>query len=204
VTPVTAPAGHGSARGSWYALDQSGGRPRERLAARTPMTWKGGAHLPSFDVVSEVNFHEVGNALDQATKEVTTRFDLKSSGSRLERTDNVINLASDSDFHLEQVVQVLMGKLAKRGVDLKCLKTDKPVPSGKEVRQTITVRHGIESAMGKEIVKTVKDSKIKVQASIQEDKVRVTGKKRDDLQAVIALLKQQDFGLPLQFSNFRD
>ena len=160
--------------------------------------------MPSFDVVSEVNMHEVTNALDQANKEVTQRFDLKASGSKCEQADNIITVVSDSDFHLEQVVQVLMQKLAARKVNLKSIKQGDPVESGKEVRQQLTIQQGIETEIGKKIIKTVKDSKSKTQASIQEAKVRVTGKKRDDLQSVIAILNEEDFGLPLQFSNFRD
>ena len=160
--------------------------------------------MPSFDVVSEVNMHEVANALDQANKEASTRFDLKGTGSQCQRAENVITVVSDSEFHLEQVVQMLMGKMAKRQVNLQSLQSAEPVKSGKEVRQAITIRQGIDTTLGKQIVKAVKDSKIKAQASIQEDKVRVTGKKRDDLQEVIALLKQTDYGLPLQFTNYRD
>ena len=160
--------------------------------------------MPSFDVVSEVDMHEVTNALDQANKEITQRFDLKGSGSKCQQADSAITVVSDSDFHLEQVVQVLMQKLAKRSVNLKSIEQGEPVESGKEVRQILTVRQGIETDIGKKIVKSVKDSKSKTQASIQENKVRVTGKKRDDLQSVITLLKEGDFGLPLQFNNFRD
>jgi cyclic-di-GMP-binding protein len=160
--------------------------------------------VPSFDVVSEVNLHEVTNALDQANKEAGTRFDLKDTGSKVQRAEEVITVVSDSDFHLEQVAQVLMGKLAKRQVNLQSLKKGEPVTTGREVRQTFTIRQGIDADLGRQIVKAIKDSKLKVQASMQEDKLRVTGKKRDDLQDVIALLKQRDFGLPLQFNNFRD
>ncbi len=160
--------------------------------------------MPSFDVVSEVNMHEVTNALDQANKEVTNRFDLKNTGSECRREDNVITVISDDDFHLEQVVDVMMGKLAKRKVNLQSLKKEAPVASGKTVRQTVTIRRGIDAATGKKIIKAVKDAKLKTQASIQEEKVRVTGKKRDGLQAVIALLKEADFDLPVQFINFRD
>ena len=160
--------------------------------------------MPSFDVVSEVDMHEVTNALDQANKEVTNRFDLKNTGSECRREDNVITVISDDDFHLEQVVDVMMGKLAKRKVNLQSLKKEAPVTSGKTVRQTVTIRRGIDAATGKKIVKAVKDAKLKIQASIQEEKVRVTGKKRDGLQEVIALLKEADFDLPLQFINFRD
>ena len=160
--------------------------------------------MPSFDVVSEVDMHEVTNALLQANKEVTNRFDLKSTGSKCEQAENVITVISDSDFHLEQVVQVLMQKLAARKVDLKSILQGDAVESGKEVRQQLTIQRGIATDIGKKIVKAVKDSKSKTQASIQEDKVRVSGKKRDQLQSMIALLKEADFGLPLQFSNFRD
>ena len=160
--------------------------------------------MPSFDVVSEVNLHEVTNALDQANKEIGNRFDLKNTGSSCQRTDNVITVVSDSDFHLEQVTQVLFSKLAKREVNLKSLKKADPVTSGKEVRQAITIMQGIEADLGRKIVKRIKDAKLKTQASIQEDKVRVSGKKRDDLQAVIALLRQDEFEQPLQFTNFRD
>lgn len=160
--------------------------------------------MPTFDVVSEVDMNEVSNALNQTNKEVTNRFDLKNTGSKCERKDDVITVVSDETFHLEQVVEVLRGKLAKRKVNLLSLKADDPVESGREVRQTITVRQGISTEMGRKIVKAVKDSKIKAQASIQEAKVRVNGKKRDDLQAVIALLKEGNYELPLQFRNFRD
>ena len=160
--------------------------------------------MPSFDVVSEVDMQEVTNALDQTNKEVTNRFDLKNTGSECRRDDNVITVISDDDFHLEQVVDVMMGKLAKRNVNLQSLEKEASVVSGKTVRQTIQIRQGIDAPTGKKIIKAVKDAKLKSQASIQEDKVRVTGKKRDDLQTVIALLKESDFGLPLQFINFRD
>lgn len=160
--------------------------------------------MPSFDVVSEVNMHEVTNALDQSNKELTNRFDLKGTGSKLERAENVVTLISDSTFHLDQVMQILRGKLAKREVNLKSLDLGDPVTSGKEVRQILTIQQGIPTELGKKIVKSIKDAKLKVQSSINEDKVRVTGKKRDDLQDVMALLKKAEFDLPLQFNNFRD
>ncbi|MDH5751767.1 MAG: YajQ family cyclic di-GMP-binding protein [Deltaproteobacteria bacterium] len=160
--------------------------------------------MPSFDIVSEVDMHEIANALDQANKEITNRFDLKNTGSSCQRDGSVITITSDSNFHLEQVVQVLLGKMAKRNVNLKSLEKADPVTSGKEVRQAITIKQGIETALGKKIIKMIKDTKIKAQASIQEDQVRVTGKKRDDLQEVIAMLKESDIDLPLQFVNFRD
>ncbi len=148
--------------------------------------------------------HEVTNALEQANKEVTNRFDLKNTGSQCKQEGNVINVVSDDHFHLDQVVQVLMGKLAKRGVNLNSLEKADPIESGREVRQAITIRQGIETALGKKIVKAVKDAKLKVQATIQENQVRVSGKKRNDLQDIIALLKKADYDLPLQFKNFRD
>ena len=160
--------------------------------------------MPTFDVVSEVDMNEVTNALNQTNKEVTIRFDLKNTGSKCELKDDVITVVSDENFHLEQVVDVLRGKLAKRKVNVLSLKADDPVKSGGGVRQTITVRQGIATEMGRKIVKAVKDSKIKVQASIREAIVRVSGKKRDDLQAVMALLKEGDYDLPRQFRNFRD
>ena len=160
--------------------------------------------MPSFDVVSEVDMHEVTNALDQANKEITNRFDLKNTGSKFQLEDNVITIISDSDFNVGQVSQVLMGKLAKRKVNLKSLETGDLVTSGKEVRQALTIRQGIDAPLAKKIVKAVKDLKNKTQASITENKVRVSGKKRDQLQAVIAMLREAGYDLPLQFTNFRD
>ena len=160
--------------------------------------------MPSFDVVSEVDLNEVTNALHQANKEVENRFDLKNTGSKCQLNDNVITVVSDSDFHLEQVVQVLNMKLAKRKVNLNSLQAADPVESGKEVRQAITIRQGIDAVLAKKIVKAVKDSKSKTQASIQEQQVRVTGKKKDDLQGIMTLLKEAGYDLPLQFKNFRD
>ena len=160
--------------------------------------------MPSFDVVSEVDLNEVTNALHQANKEVENRFDLKNTGSKCQLNDNVITVVSDSDFHLEQVVQVLNMKLAKRKVNLQSLQAADPIESGKEVRQAITIRQGIDAVLAKKIVKAVKDSKSKTQASIQEQQVRVTGKKKDDLQGIMTLLKEAGYDLPLQFKNFRD
>lgn len=160
--------------------------------------------MPSFDVVSEVDMHEVTNALDQTNKEITTRFDLKNTGSKCDRDDNVITVISDSDFNVNQVEQVLMGRMAKRNITLGSLEKGDLVTSGKEVRQAITIRQGIDSVLAKKIVKSIKDLKNKTQASIQEDKVRVSGKKRDQLQEVIAMLREANHDLPLQFINFRD
>jgi uncharacterized protein YajQ (UPF0234 family) len=161
--------------------------------------------MPSFDVVSEVNKVEVRNALDQANKELSTRFDFKGSDSRVEQKENVLTLYADDEFKLSQVTDILTGKLAKRGVDVRALKYGEVEKvSGNKVKQVVTVREGVEQELAKKIVKLVKDSKLKVQASIQGDAVRVSGAKRDELQNVIALVKKSITDFPLQFGNFRD
>lgn len=161
--------------------------------------------MPSFDVVSEVNKVELTNAVDQANKEISNRFDFKGSDARVELKELDLTLYADNDFQLGQVKDVLVGKLSKRGVDTRSLgegKTEKV--SGNKMKESIKVKNGIEQDQGKKIVKLIKDSKLKVQASIQGEAVRVTGAKRDDLQNVIALLKKDVEELPLQFINFRD
>jgi hypothetical protein len=160
--------------------------------------------MPSFDVVSEVNMHEVTNAVDQANREVANRFDFKGTNARYDLNDSVVTLSAETEFQLKQMLEILQNKLSKRGIDLGCLSLDKPEISGSKARQNVTLRHGIEAQLAREMVKLIKDAKLKVQASIQEQKVRVSGKKKDDLQQVIALLRETDFGLPLQFNNFRD
>jgi len=161
--------------------------------------------MPSFDVVSEVNKVEVRNALDQANKELSTRFDFKGSDSRVEQKENVLTLYADDEFKLSQVTDILTGKLAKRGVDVRALKYGEVEKvSGNKVKQVVTVREGVEQELAKKIAKLVKDSKLKVQASIQGDAVRVSGAKRDELQNVIALVKKSITDFPLQFGNFRD
>jgi len=160
--------------------------------------------MPSFDVVSEVNHHELANAVDQANREVSTRFDFKGSGSHLELAGQVITLHSQSEFQLQQMYDILCNKLVKRGVDIVCLEMGEPVVQVKTATQTVTVREGISSEMARKLVRELKDSKLKVQAQIQGEQVRVTGKKRDDLQSAIALLKESKVDLPLQFTNFRD
>ena len=160
----------------------------------------------SFDVVSKVEIQEVRNAIDQAIKEVRARFDLKDSNSeiKLEDQDKVIQLASADEYKLEAVKEILSQKLVKRGVSLKSLKYEKLEPAmGKSVRQKITLQQGIPSEKAKEIVKLIKDSKKKVQASIQGETVRISGKDRDTLQDAIALLRGHDFGIDLQFTNYR-
>jgi hypothetical protein len=161
--------------------------------------------MPTFDVVSQVNQVEVRNAVDQTNKEVSTRFDFKGSDARVEPTDKVLTVYADDDFKLGQVYDILTAKLAKRGVDIRCLERGKSETiSGNKVKQTITVKVGIDQPLAKKIVAQLKESKLKVQGSIQGDVVRVSGAKRDDLQAAIALVKKQVTDFPLQFENFRD
>jgi uncharacterized protein YajQ (UPF0234 family) len=160
----------------------------------------------SFDTVSKVDIQEVRNAIDQATKEVNARFDLKDSKStiKLEDDDKVIGLASADEYKLQAVIQILEQKLIKRGISIKALDFGKlEAATNNSVRQKVTLKQGIAGDKAKEIVKLIKDSKMKVQASIQGDTVRVTGKDRDTLQEAIALLKKHDFGIELQFTNFR-
>ncbi len=160
--------------------------------------------MPSFDVVSEVNHHELTNAVDQANREVSTRFDFKGTGSHFELNGSLITMNTESEFQLQQMYDILCNKLVKRGVDITCLETADPVIQLKTATQAVTVREGIETADARKMVKLIKEKKLKVQAAIQGDQLRVTGKKRDDLQQVIALLKEGGFSVPLQFRNFRD
>jgi uncharacterized protein YajQ (UPF0234 family) len=160
--------------------------------------------MPSFDVVSEVNHHELSNAVDQANREVTTRFDFKGTGSHFDLAGNLITMNTQSEFQLQQMYDILCSKLVKRGVDIACLEPGDPTIQLKTATQVVTVREGIDTAEAKKMVKLIKDRKMKVQAGIQGDQLRVTGKKRDDLQEVIALLKEGKFAMPLQFRNFRD
>ncbi len=161
--------------------------------------------MPSFDIISEVNTVEVRNALDQANKELSTRFDFKGSDARAELADKTLTLFADDDFKMKQVIDVVVGKLTKRGVDIRALKYgDIEKISGNKVKQVVTIRVGVEQELAKKIVKLVKESKMKVQASIQGDTVRISGAKRDDLQAAIALVKKSITDFPLQYDNFRD
>jgi uncharacterized protein YajQ (UPF0234 family) len=157
--------------------------------------------MPSFDVVSEVDLHEVSNAVDQANREVATRFDFKGSGARFEIEENTVNLQAESEFQLEQMLDILHAKLAKRSVDVQSLDVQKPEISGKQAKQAVQLKQGIDTVLAKSLVKMIKDAKLKVQASIQGDKVRVSGNKRDDLQTVIALLRKAELS---QYENFRD
>jgi uncharacterized protein YajQ (UPF0234 family) len=160
--------------------------------------------MPSFDVVSEVNHHELSNAVDQANRDVATRFDFKGTGSNFELNESQITLNTESEFQLQQMYDMLCTKLVKRGVDISCLELADPVVQLKTAVQIITVREGVETVDSKKMVKLIKEKKLKVQTAIQGEQLRVTGKKRDDLQTVMALLKDGNFGLPLQFKNFRD
>ncbi|MBI3937391.1 MAG: YajQ family cyclic di-GMP-binding protein [Betaproteobacteria bacterium] len=161
--------------------------------------------MPSFDIVSEVNHVEVHNAVDQCNKEISNRFDFKGSDARVEIGDGLLTAYADDDFKLGQLRDVLTGKLAKRGVDIRCLQLGRiDKVSGNKVKQEITVREGIEQELAKKIVKLVKDSKLKVQASIQGETVRVSGAKKDTLQEAIALVRKSIADFPLQFKNFRD
>ena len=160
--------------------------------------------MPSFDIVSEINLHEVTNAVDQASREVDQRFDFKGTNAKFELKEAVITTSAQADFQLKQMLEILKLKLAKRGIDVACMKVDEPVTTGQTAKQVITLRQGVDTELGKKIQRLVKDSKLKVQAAIQDKQVRVTGKSRDDLQSVIALVKKGGFDLPLQYTNFRD
>jgi len=160
--------------------------------------------MPSFDVVSEVDLHELTNAVDQANREVSNRFDFKGTDSRIEQNGHELTVIAPSDFQVKQVVDILHTKLVKREIQINSLEAGQISEGGNEARQQIIVRHGIDQDLARKIVKLVKQEKLKVQASIQGDQVRVNGKKRDDLQAAIAMLREADIGLPLQYVNFRD
>ena len=160
--------------------------------------------MPSFDVVSDFDAHEARNAVDQANREVNTRFDFKGTGSKFALDDQVITLTTQSDFQLKQMIDILHQKLSKRGVDIACLEEQDVEVTGSEARQQIVLRRGIDADRARKLVKQIKAAKLKVQSAIQGDKLRVTGKKRDDLQSVIAMLKESEIGLPLQYENFRD
>jgi len=160
--------------------------------------------MPSFDTVSELNAHEVANAIDQANRELSQRFDFKDTGARFELTDLLVTLYAQVDFQLRQMLEIVKLRLAKRGVDLKCLEVKEPQTTLSSAQQQVVLRHGIDADTGRKIARLIKDSKLKVQASVQGDKVRVTGKQRDDLQAAMALLRGAKLDVPLQFTNFRD
>lgn len=160
--------------------------------------------MPSFDVVSEVDLHQLTNAVDQAGRIVANRFDFKGVQAAFEREERTVVITAEAEFQVTQMEDMLRSALVKCDIDPAAMECAEPVTTGKQVKQTVVLRHGIDSARCKAIVKAIKDAKMKVQAQIQGDQVRVTGKKRDDLQQAIALLREADIGVPLQFTNFRD
>ena len=160
--------------------------------------------MPTFDIVSEVDMHEMKNAVDQAAKEISNRFDFKGVEATFELKDGEIILTAQGDFQIQQMMDVLRFKIAKRSLDASCLKTTGVKSVGQRAIMNAAIQQGIETETARKIVKKVKDQKMKVQVAIQGEKLRVTGKKRDDLQGVMAMLKDENYGLPLQFNNFRD
>ena len=160
--------------------------------------------MPSFDVVSEVDMHELANAVDQTNREVANRFDFKGTDSRVEHTGNILILIAPAEFQIKQIYDILRTKISKRGIDVLCLETGKITETVNEARQVITVKQGINQELAKKITRIIKDSKLKVQSTIQGEQVRVSGKKRDDLQEAISLLRNSKLELPLQYVNFRD
>jgi len=160
--------------------------------------------MPSFDVVSEVDMHELTNAVDQAQRIVTNRFDFKGVDASFIREERTVVMTAEAEFQVNQMEDMLRSALIKCKIDPSAMDCADPVESGKTVRQSVVLRHGLDSDQCRKIVKKIKEAKMKVQAQVQGEQVRVTGKKRDDLQQVMALLRDEDFGAPLQFSNFRD
>lgn len=160
--------------------------------------------MPSFDIVSELDGHEVSNAVDQANREVATRFDFKGSNARFELVEHVVTLHAAAEFQLKQMLEILRLKLTRRGVDLGCMEVGDPVVAGQSATQRVTLKHGIDADTARRLQRLIKDSKLKVQAAIQGEQLRVTGKKRDDLQLAIAQVRAARIELPLQFTNFRD
>lgn len=160
--------------------------------------------MPSFDIVSKIDQHEISNAVDQANREVSTRFDFKDTNAKLELSKDKITIIAPTEFQLKQVDEILRNKLAKRGVDIRSFTYKEITSSLNEARQLVEVKSGIDQENAKKITKIIKESGLKVQTSIQGDQVRVTGKKRDDLQEAIALLRNSKTELPLQYENFRD
>ena len=160
--------------------------------------------MPSFDVVSEIDTHELTNAVDQAVRELTQRFDFKGTDATYELEETTVTMTAPADFQLKQMLDILRLRIAKRGIDVGCLEVKDPEVNLARAKQLVILKHGIDADAGRKVSRLIKDSKIKVQAQIQGDKVRIIGKKRDDLQDAIALLRNSEVGVPLQFSNFRD
>jgi cyclic-di-GMP-binding protein len=160
--------------------------------------------MPSFDVVSEIDSHELTNAVDQASRELSQRFDFKNTGAEFELEETTVTMSAPAEFQLQQMLEILKLKIAKRGIDIVCLEVKEPLVNLAVAKQLVVLRQGIDQETGKKVTRLIKDSRLKVQAQIQGEKVRVTGKKRDDLQEAIALLRKSAFEVPLQFNNFRD
>jgi uncharacterized protein YajQ (UPF0234 family) len=160
--------------------------------------------MPSFDVVSEIDTHELTNAVDQAIRELGQRFDFKGTGAAFELEETTVTMIAPADFQLKQMLEILKLKMAKRGIDVACLEVKDPEINLARAKQLAILKHGIDAETGKKVSRLLKDSKLKVQAQIQGEKVRVIGKKRDDLQDAIAFLRKAELGVPLQFNNFRD
>ena len=160
--------------------------------------------MPSFDVVSEIDTHELTNAVDQASRELSQRFDFKNIDAKFELEDTTVTMSAPAEFQLKQMLDILRLRIAKRGIDVSCLDVQDPEVNLARAKQAVVLKRGIDADAGRKVSKLIKESKLKVQAQIQGDKVRVTGKKRDDLQEAIAFLRKSDVGLPLQFNNFRD
>ncbi len=160
--------------------------------------------MPSFDVVSEVDWHEVTNAVDQASRELQTRFDFRGVEAKFVKQDEVVRITAEAEIQLDQMIDILNAKMVKRAIDPKVMDIGEQEHVGKLLHKNIRIQQGVESLLAKKIVKMIKEKKLKVQAASQGDKVRVTGKKRDDLQQVIAMLREEEFEVPLQYNNFRD
>ena len=160
--------------------------------------------MPSFDVVSEIDHHELNNALDQANREIGTRYDFKGSDAHIEHSANDLVLHAEVEFQLQQMIPILKEKMSRRGIDVECLEFGEVVEMNKRARQPVKVREGLEQDIARKMVKLIKESKMKVQVAIQGSQLRVSGKKRDDLQKVMQLLRDAKLGIPLQFNNFRD
>jgi uncharacterized protein YajQ (UPF0234 family) len=160
--------------------------------------------MPSFDVVSEIDTHELTNAVDQAVRELTQRFDFKGTDASFELEETTVTMMAPADFQLKQMLDILKLRVAKRGIDVACFEVKDPEVNLARAKQLVILKHGIDADAGRKVSRLVKDSKLKVQVQIQGDKVRITGKKRDDLQEAIAFLRKADVGVPLQFNNFRE
>jgi uncharacterized protein YajQ (UPF0234 family) len=160
--------------------------------------------MPSFDVVSEIDTHELTNAVDQAIRELGQRFDFKGTDAAFELEETTVTMTAPADFQLKQMLDILKLKVAKRGIDIACLEVKDPEVNLARAKQLVILKHGIDADTGRKVSKLLKESKLKVQGQVQGDKVRVIGKKRDDLQEAIAFLRKAELGVPLQFNNFRD